>query len=116
CRPMTALDADAAAALLRAGGAPPDVLIVDSHFDPRGSGCGNQGHRVIAALRALAGDDLPAAIVTGDTTPDRLKALAGLGFPVLHKPIQPGKLASLIRHMTRRRRSPEAAATPSEFA
>lgn len=117
CRPMTALNAGAAVALLRATPerpAPerPDVLIVDSHIGPD-----DRGHRVIAELRALAGDDLPAAIVTGDTTPERLKALAGLGFPVLHKPIQPGKLASLIRHLTRGRRSDAAdTANPGEFA
>lgn len=116
CMPMTALNAGAAVALLRAAPGLPDVLIVDSHIGPD-----DRGHRVIAELQALAGDDLPAAIVTGDTTPDRLKALAGLGFPVLHKPIQPGKLASLIRHLTRGRRPGAAAedtdhANPREFA
>lgn len=112
CRPMTALDAGAAVALLRAAAEVPDVLIVDSHIGPD-----DRGHRVIAELRALAGTDLPAAIVTGDTTPERLKALAGLGFPVLHKPIQPGKLASLIRHLVRGRRpGPGAATTSLELA
>ena len=54
---------------------------------------------VIGAVCRAVGRDLPSAIVTGDTTPDRLRALSGLGFPVLHKPIRPGNLASLSRHL-----------------
>ncbi len=54
---------------------------------------------VIGAVCRAVGRDLPSAIVTGDTTPDRLRALSGLCFPVLHKPIRPGNLASLSRHL-----------------
>jgi signal transduction histidine kinase/CheY-like chemotaxis protein len=98
-RPMTARDGASALALLENGRETPDVLIVDGHLGPE-----DPGHRVIEAVRQVVGPDLPAAIVTGETTPEGLRALSGLGFPVLHKPIQPGNFASLIRHLARARR------------
>jgi len=53
---------------------------------------------VAHAFEAL-GHKVPTLIITGDTGPERLRALEGTGFPVLHKPVQPAQLRSVIRHL-----------------
>jgi len=40
---------------------------------------------------------VPAAIITGDTAPDRIQEAKASGFVLLHKPLRPAKLRQLIR-------------------
>jgi CheY-like chemotaxis protein len=35
---------------------------------------------------------VPALLITGDTSPDRLRAALDSGIPVLHKPVAPDDL------------------------
>lgn len=80
CLPIVAADPAAARAALAQR---PDILIVD----------GDQ-----ADLVAEIGRDLPAAIIA-----DAPVVPAVPGLPVLRRPIRPGNLASLLRHLARRR-------------
>jgi len=50
------------------------------------------GVEVIAALRALVGQDLPALLITGDTARQRLREVVDSGLPLLHKPVPPSRL------------------------
>lgn len=42
-------------------------------------------------------ETVPAIIVTGDTSPERLKQLTNSGFPVLHKPVSAAAMRSAIQ-------------------
>ena len=57
---------------------------------------GVTGSQAIEQLIAHLGYTVPALIVTGDTTPQRLRQLAGSGHEVLHKPLAPDLLQSAI--------------------
>jgi len=49
---------------------------------------GETGVDVIAALRTEFNSDIPAILITGDTSPERIQSLQATGIPVLHKPLQ----------------------------
>jgi len=75
-----------------AGEQPPDLLIVDYRLSGDLTGAD-----AIEALRRQAGHRIPALLITGDTGPLRLQQTSALGYPVLHKPVQPAKLRATIR-------------------
>ncbi len=65
----------------------PDVVISDYRLRNQRTGA-----QAIAELRALAGVQLPALIITGDTAPERLREATSSGVPLLHKPLAPDVL------------------------
>ncbi|WP_458232993.1 ATP-binding response regulator [Roseateles sp. P5_E8] len=67
-----------------------DALVVDYRVSDEESGID-----VIQALRE-AGCVAPAVVVTGDTSPDKLRLLAETGLPVLHKPVTGEVLVTTI--------------------
>lgn len=73
---------------------PPDLVII--HY--RLSGI-LTGLDVAASLRNNEGGDPPVLIITGDTAPERLREARSSGYPLLHKPVQPAKLRSALRHL-----------------
>ena len=77
-------------------GAPSVNLIV---ADYRLAG-GVTGLNAIERMNAQLGYRIPALIVTGDTSPDRLRELAAAGHGVLHKPLAPDLLRAAIRRTT----------------
>jgi len=74
----------------------PDAVICDYRLPD-----GETGIDVIRRLREIAGAGLPAALVTGDTAPERLREATDSGFALLHKPVQPAKLRLLLEHLLR---------------
>lgn len=90
---VTANDpADAAAlAALEQG---PAMLIVDYHLDEDLT-----GDRAVAMLRARAGRDIPAMVITADRSAETKAQLAGLSLPLLNKPVKPAQLRALLRQM-----------------
>ncbi|WP_339614410.1 ATP-binding protein [uncultured Parvibaculum sp.] len=73
-------------------GVPPSALLVDYRL--KGS---ENGLVAIREIRRFFGiTDLPAIIVTGDTASERLKELKSSGIHILHKPIAPGRLRTLL--------------------
>lgn len=71
---------------------PVDALICD--FRLRGD---EDGLALIAALRADAGEALPALLITGDTAPDRLQRARASGLPVLYKPVSADRLIEALQ-------------------
>lgn len=69
---------------------PPDVVLCDFRL----SGDDN-GLDTVMQLRALQ-PDLPAILVTGDTSADRLREARDAGLIVLHKPVRVNDLRSAI--------------------
>lgn len=90
CATVTAESANEAIELMKASGFEPDVIIADYRL--RAS---HTGVEAIRAIQAHCGN-LPAAILTGDTAPDRLREAQESGLPLLHKPLTAPKLLKLL--------------------
>ena len=74
-----------------AGAAPVDLIIADYRL-----GEGATGSDAIQALCAHIGHSVPAVIVTGDTSPSRIKEATASGYRILHKPIAGEELHEAI--------------------
>jgi signal transduction histidine kinase len=74
----------------------PDLIISDYRL--RG---GENGIEVVELLRNEFNMDIPALLVTGDTAPDRLRDAEASGLPILHKPLNPARLRTLIANLLR---------------
>ncbi|HKJ77384.1 MAG TPA: hybrid sensor histidine kinase/response regulator, partial [Gammaproteobacteria bacterium] len=94
CTVETAADGDQARD--RAGAAAPDVVLCDYRLagDERGPD-------VIHRLRQICGPELPAALVTGDTSTSVQDAARAAGCRLLVKPLRPAKLRALLTGLTR---------------
>lgn len=66
---------------------PPDAIISDYRLR-----AGETGLDVIAAIHNALGERIPALLITGDTSPKRLREAASSGYPILHKPVDPTEL------------------------
>ncbi len=77
---------------------PPDLIISDYRL--RGA---ENGIQVVEMLRSEFNVDVPALLVTGDTAPDRLRDAEASGLPILHKPVNPARLRTLIANLLRER-------------
>lgn len=83
-----------ALAMLASHGAP-DVIVSDYRL--RGD---ENGISVIAALRAAAGHSIAACLMSGDTDQALIEKARQVGLTLLHKPVRPAKLRSLLRSLT----------------
>jgi CheY-like chemotaxis protein len=81
-----------------ADGPRPDLVIADFHL----SG-GRTGIDTIAHVRAAFGADIPAFLISGDTSPERLQQARAQGYTLLHKPVSPMTLRSLVVKLGGRR-------------
>jgi signal transduction histidine kinase/ActR/RegA family two-component response regulator len=54
------------------------------------------GAEAIRAVQAHLCREIPAAIITGDTSPDRIREALASGFEVLHKPLDAERLRHLL--------------------
>lgn len=45
---------------------------------------------------------IPAVVITGVTDPGRARESASLGYPLLHKPVEPAKLPATLRFLASR--------------
>ncbi|WP_245516492.1 hybrid sensor histidine kinase/response regulator [Methylobacterium segetis] len=82
------------AAGVAAGTVAPDLLILDYHLDE-----GACGLDVAAYLRNIAQAALPVIVTTADYSPEIECEVAGIGAELVHKPIKPAQLRSLLTYM-----------------
>ncbi|GEP02767.1 ATP-binding response regulator [Methylobacterium oxalidis] len=82
------------AAGVAAGLVAPDLLILDYHLDD-----GACGLDVAAYLRDIAQAPLPVIVTTADYSPEIESAVSGIGAELVHKPIKPAQLRSLLTYM-----------------
>jgi CheY-like chemotaxis protein len=61
----------------------PDAIVCDHRL--RGT---ETGVDVIAAIRMEFNSEIPAVLITGDTSPQRIQSILSTGIPVLNKPLQ----------------------------
>jgi len=91
CNPIVALSASEAIESLTEKDMVPSMIVADYRLDN-----GQTGDIAIKLVREEFNIDIPAIIVTGDTSADRLKEATNSGFRLLHKPVQPDELVSVI--------------------
>ncbi|MFO1140667.1 MAG: hybrid sensor histidine kinase/response regulator [Paracoccus sp. (in: a-proteobacteria)] len=83
-----------AEALAMMGEEPPDVVIADFNLDNDDTGL-----QAIRALRAAAGQAVPAIIVSARREPEIDRACLELGVPMLEKPLRPEELQAMLQGM-----------------
>jgi len=76
---------------MAAAGTCPDILICDYRLPD-----GLTAIDGISKLRALWDNDIPTIVLTGDTAPQTLKEIQASGALLLHKPIAPARLRSIL--------------------
>ncbi len=97
-RTAAAADGEEAMLLAARTDARPDVVIVD--YDLPG---GLTGLQVMARLREMLGQDLPALVLTGDISTETLSEIARQGYVQRSKPVKPEELTRLIGSLLTRR-------------
>lgn len=60
---------------------------------------GESGMETLHRLRTVLGRQLPACLMSGDTDPALMQACRDGGLPLLHKPVRPAKLRTLLRRL-----------------
>jgi two-component system, sensor histidine kinase len=74
----------------------PDLIICDYRLRD-----GENGIAVIKRLRSNYSERVPAALITGDTAPDRLQEAQESGLILLHKPVAEIKLRATVGNLMR---------------
>ena len=92
--PLVAASGDAALRLLAGHPAPPDLIIADHSLAGTWDGLG-----AIAHLRAAAGRDIPALVLTGDVSARTLRKIEESGLPHLAKPIHADQLWQALQQL-----------------
>lgn len=75
--------------------APPDVIVSDYRLPD-----GSNGIEAVRRLRLKAGFMVPACLMSGDTDVGLIQKAKSEGLTLLHKPVRPAKLRSLLRRLT----------------
>ena len=79
-----------------AGGFEPDLILSDYRLR-----AGETGLESLQRLRAALPRPTPACLMSGDTDPVLIQACRDAGLPLLHKPVRPAKLRTLMRRLVR---------------
>jgi two-component system, sensor histidine kinase len=87
-----------------AASAPPDAMVVDFRL-----GNGGDGLQTIASLQARFGRPVPAVLVSGESATAELARIKASGVLLLHKPLPPARLRSIVAHMVTRTNDGDAA-------
>ena len=88
---IAAASADQAIETLRLAAHPPDIIFADYRLKD-----GLNGAQAIRQIQGLFGPDIPGILVTGDSSPDRLRDAAASGLPIMHKPVKSIQLRALV--------------------
>lgn len=93
CQVLAASSLTLASTLLAAA---PDVSVIVSDFR---LGEADDGMGAIFKLRAQARRHVPACLVSGDLDGALMQMARDAGITLLHKPVRPAKMRSLLRHL-----------------
>ena len=94
CQVMLAESARDALKIIALSDEIPDVIFSDYRLSD-----GFNGIDAVAAIRESLETNLPAVVITGDTSPERLKEVSSTGLQVLHKPVSPDDLLRLLQEL-----------------
>ena len=88
---LGAMSGQQAVEKLRATNQQPDIILADYRLRD-----GKVGTDAILAVRNLAGADIPAIVITGETGAECQHDVAQHGFGLMHKPVTPRQLSGAI--------------------
>ncbi len=74
----------------------PDLIISDYRLRDN-----ENGIETVRQLRVAVAQPIPACLLSGDTDPGLMQAAQEAGLTLLHKPVRPAKLRSLIRRLAK---------------
>jgi two-component system, sensor histidine kinase len=94
CSVVTATSDVTALAALAEGERLPDIIISDYRLSD-----GKTGFEVIERIRHALGMRIPAFLISGDTAPERLREARASGYYLLHKPVLPITLRSVVSQL-----------------
>jgi CheY-like chemotaxis protein len=75
-------------------GRQPDLIISDGHLLNDETGIS-----AVARLRSALGSDIPAFLISGDISPERLQEAKAAGHHLLHKPVNPVALRAMVSRL-----------------
>jgi signal transduction histidine kinase/ActR/RegA family two-component response regulator len=104
CDVITASTPEEAESDIASDSGPVDMFIVDYRLRQHASGI-----ETIERLHHLAGNRIPALVITGDTAPERLREAQESGYPLLHKPVKPAQLRAVMRQLIQQSRPQQLA-------
>jgi len=93
CQVITALSAEDLARQVDNFHTEADLLLVDYHLEE-----GSNGIEAIRAINARRAQPLPALMITANHSHELKQQVRALGFGLLHKPLRPMKLKTLMSH------------------
>ena len=108
CLVVTADCENDAIAKLAELGKRPDLIISDYRLAHE-----RTGFELIDRLRGACGARIPAFLISGDTDPDRLREARDGGYYLLHKPVMPITLRSVVSQLLRDERGEPADRQPT---
>ena len=91
CEVLLAESARDALRVMALAGRTPDAILSDYRLRDELNGVD-----AVVAIRESLGFDVPAVIVTGDTSPERLREVKGTGLELLHKPVASDELCRVL--------------------
>lgn len=94
CYVLTASSASEAIEVCQKLSLVPEVMLADFHLDHD-----KLGTDAILSLRSHFELDIPAIMLTADRSSECRQMFRDLGFPVINKPVKPGKLRALLTHI-----------------
>jgi CheY-like chemotaxis protein/anti-sigma regulatory factor (Ser/Thr protein kinase) len=97
CRVITAITDSKALEALAEQKHPPDLIISDYHLAD-----GRTGLEAIERLRDALSSQIPAFLISGDTTPGVLREAKAKGCHLLHKPVDPMALRAISSQAIKR--------------
>ena len=103
CRVVAARSAAEALLGLTDAECPPDLVISDFHLSEQSTGID-----AIEQLRAAFGVPIPALLVSGDISPTLLQQAQHGGYHLLHKPVDPMPLRTMLNRLLKKRGAAEA--------
>ncbi len=78
-------------------GLQPDLIVSDYRLPDK-----QNGIEAVRRLRLSAQKEIPACLISGDTDPELILAAKEVGLTLMHKPVRPAKLRSLIGRLAKR--------------
>jgi CheY-like chemotaxis protein len=91
---LSASSGESARRILESAACAPEAILVDW-----GLAGGETGLEVIRGIRARLGAEIPAVVITGDTSPERLAKIQASGLALLSKPVSPMRLRALLNRL-----------------
>jgi signal transduction histidine kinase/CheY-like chemotaxis protein len=97
CRVVTGATDAAALTSLAAFAQPPDLIISDYLLSE-----GKTGIEAIEHLRTAFGSPIPAFLISGDISPERLREARAGGYHLQHKPVEPMVLRAMLNQLLKK--------------